>query len=186
VFDPYQRRVSTKLQKRGPHKLSTCRGKVCCATTCAAMSKITSPGTAGAGIEGRKTMPLESGNSPAVISRNVEEMRESNHSEAQSVAAAMREAREHPEADALHHRHALLARHGDDARFRRLQREDDDARRRVNARMVADRALSSRGVSSRSDAWDAGPIRPLSGNEPSPAPTGLAGEAHGAVYRRHR
>jgi hypothetical protein len=96
----------------------------------------------------------------------------------------MREAREHPHADATRAR--IQAAH-DDARYRRLEREDADARRRVNAKMVTDRALSSRGVPSRSDAWDAGPRdRYLERNTPTPPPTGLDGPAHGAVYRRHK
>jgi hypothetical protein len=95
---------------------------------------------------------------------------------------------EHPEADsAFHHRQTLLMRHGDDARFRPLQREDEDARRRLNECRVADRALSGRGVSDRADAWSPGPIRPLSGNRETP-PSGLgkgAESSRGSVYRQY-
>jgi hypothetical protein len=57
-----------------------------------------------------KDMPLQKGKSRSVISKNISEMRESGHPEAQAVAASLNEARESGakipmKHHAEHHRH---------------------------------------------------------------------------------
>lgn len=44
-------------------------------------------------------MPLQSGSSKSVISNNIKEMKEHGHSQEQSVAAALENARRHPKAE---------------------------------------------------------------------------------------
>jgi hypothetical protein len=61
-------------------------------------------------------MPLESGSSREVVSRNIKEMVESGHPQRQAVAASLENARRHPRGDAAADhlaRHDALCRSDD-------------------------------------------------------------------------